>query len=159
VVVRPGSRSDAESVRLPARPVAPVVAITRRLLAALAILLAVVAVVLIGRSGYRDVTGDRIGVIDAFYYASVTLSTTGYGDITPVSSGARLVNVLIVTPARVLFLGIALLTAPLRPQPFDRPRPRGRGRDCCGPLPVRAALAAHGGTRRTQCVDEISHAC
>jgi voltage-gated potassium channel len=110
VVVRPGSRSDAESVRLPARPVAPVVAITRRLLAALAILLAVVAVVLIGRSGYRDVTGDRIGVIDAFYYASVTLSTTGYGDITPVSSAARLVNVLIVTPARVLFLIILVGT-------------------------------------------------
>ena len=110
MVVRPGSRSDAESVRLPARPVAPVVAITRRLLAALAILLAVVAVVLIGRSGYRDVTGDRIGVIDAFYYASVTLSTTGYGDITPVSSGARLVNVLIVTPARVLFLIILVGT-------------------------------------------------
>ena len=110
MVVRPGSRSDAESVRLPARPVAPVVAITRRLLAALAILLAVVAVVLIGRSGYRDVTGDRIGVIDAFYYASVTLSTTGYGDITPVSSGARLVNVLIVTPARALFLIILVGT-------------------------------------------------
>ena len=50
-----------------------------------AILLAVVAVVLLDRDGYRDVTGDRIGVIDAFYYATVTLSTTGYGDVAPVS--------------------------------------------------------------------------
>ena len=110
MAVRPGSRSDAESVRLPARPVGPIIAITRRLLAALAILLAVVAVVLIDRDGYRDVTGDRIGVIDAFYYATVTLSTTGYGDVTPVSSGARLVNVLFVTPARVLFLIILVGT-------------------------------------------------
>jgi voltage-gated potassium channel len=110
MAVRPGFRTDAESVRLPARPIAPVVAITRRLLAALAILLAVVAVVLIDRDGYRDVTGDRIGVIDAFYYATVTLSTTGYGDVTPVSSGARLVNVLVVTPARVLFLIILVGT-------------------------------------------------
>jgi voltage-gated potassium channel len=67
MAVRPGPRSDAESVRQPARAIAPVVAITRRLLAALAILLAVVAVVLIDRGGYRDVTGDRIGVLDAFY--------------------------------------------------------------------------------------------
>ncbi|HEY7103175.1 MAG TPA: potassium channel family protein [Mycobacteriales bacterium] len=110
MAVRPGSRSDAESVRLPARPIGPVVAISRRLLAALAILLAVVAVVLIDRDGYRDVTGNRIGVIDAFYYTTVTLSTTGYGDITPVSSGARLVNVLFVTPARVLFLIILVGT-------------------------------------------------
>lgn len=49
---------------------------------------------LLDRDGYRDVTEDRIGVIDAFYYATVTLSTTGYGDVTPVSPTARLVNVL-----------------------------------------------------------------
>ncbi len=110
MAVRPRSRTDAESVRLPARPTGPVVAITRRLLAALAILLAVVAVVLIGRDGYRDATGNRIGLIDAFYYTTVTLSTTGYGDITPVSPTARLVNVLFVTPARVLFLIILVGT-------------------------------------------------
>ena len=110
MAVRPGSRSDAESVRLPARSVAPVVAITRRLLGAMVILLAVVAAVLIDRDGYRDVTGNRIGVLDAFYYTTVTLSTTGYGDVTPVSSSARLVNVLFVTPARVLFLIILVGT-------------------------------------------------
>ena len=110
MAVRSRSRSDGDSVGLPARPVGPIIAITRRLLAALAILLAVVAVVLIDRDGYRDVTGDRIGVIDAFYYTTVTLSTTGYGDVTPVSSGARLVNVLFVTPARVLFLIILVGT-------------------------------------------------
>ena len=61
-------------------------------------------VVLLDRDGYRDVNGDGVGVIDAFYYATVTLSTTGYGDVAPASAAARLVNVLFVAPARVLFL-------------------------------------------------------
>jgi voltage-gated potassium channel len=34
----------------------------------------------------------------------VSLSTTGYGDITPVSQSARLLNVLVITPLPVLFL-------------------------------------------------------
>ena len=38
-------------------------------------------------------------LLDAIYYASVSVTTTGYGDITPVSSTAR-----IVTPVRILFL-------------------------------------------------------
>ena len=42
--------------------------------------------------------------VDALYYAAVTLSTTGYGDITPVCESARLANVLIITPLRFLFL-------------------------------------------------------
>lgn len=105
--VRTGSHT---SVLLPGTSVGPLWAITRRLLLALAMLLLVVSVVLLDRHGYRDVTEEPIGVIDAFYYASVTLSTTGYGDITPASDSARLVNVLVVTPARVLFLIILVGT-------------------------------------------------
>jgi len=97
------------SVLLPGATVGPLWAIWRRLLLALAILLLVVAVVLIDRDGYRDATEQPIGVIDAFYYATVTLSTTGYDDITA-SDTARLVNVLVVTPARVLFLIILVGT-------------------------------------------------
>jgi len=67
-------------------------------------------VVLLDRDGYRDAAETPIGVIDAFYYATVTLSTTGYGDITPATDVARLVNVLVVTPARVLFLIILVGT-------------------------------------------------
>lgn len=102
--------TDTTSIRLPARSVGPVFAITRRLLLAGAILLAVVGVVLLDRDGYRDINGDGVGVIDAFYYATVTLSTTGYGDVAPASAAARLVNVLFVAPARVLFLIILVGT-------------------------------------------------
>lgn len=42
--------------------------------------------------------------IDSLYYAAVTLSTTGYGDITPVCQSARLANVLVITPLRFVFL-------------------------------------------------------
>jgi voltage-gated potassium channel len=98
------------SILLPGVSVGPLWAITRRLLLALAILLLVVGVVLLDRDGYRDATEQPIGVVDAFYYATVTLSTTGYGDITPASDTARLVNVLVVTPARVLFLIILVGT-------------------------------------------------
>ena len=56
------------------------------------------------RDGYVDAAGDGISVLDAIYYATVTVTTTGYGDIRPESDGARLLSVILVTPARVLFL-------------------------------------------------------
>ena len=56
------------------------------------------------REGYRDAADGDLSVTDALYYTTVTLSTTGYGDITPVSDGARLTNALLVTPMRFLFV-------------------------------------------------------
>jgi voltage-gated potassium channel len=76
----------------------------RRLSMAIALLAAAVAVVYVGRDGYRDVNGDGVSLLDALYYATVSLSTTGYGDIAPASDTARLVNVVVITPLRVLFL-------------------------------------------------------
>lgn len=91
-------------IRMPVTSVGPIAAISKRVIGALVVLCAVVAVVYLDRDGYRDVNGDGLSVLDAFYYATVSLSTTGYGDITPVSPTARLVNILIITPLRVLFL-------------------------------------------------------
>jgi voltage-gated potassium channel len=74
-------------------------------------LLAVSAfVVYLDRDGYRDVNGDGISLLDAFYYTTVSLSTTGYGDIAPMTPHARLVNILVITPMRVLFLIILVGT-------------------------------------------------
>jgi voltage-gated potassium channel len=91
-------------VRMPVDTVGPLTAISRRVIGALIVLVAVVAVVYLDRDGYRDVNEDGLSVLDSFYYATVSLSTTGYGDITPVSPTARLVNILVITPLRVLFL-------------------------------------------------------
>jgi voltage-gated potassium channel len=81
-----------------------------RLLMALFVLLLTVAIVYLDRGGYHDNADESVDLLDAVYYATVTLSTTGYGDIVPHSDSARLVNVLLVTPLRVLFLIILVGT-------------------------------------------------
>lgn len=75
------------------------------LLAAGLLVLAAVLVYL-GRYGYRDAAhpGRPLSVLACVYYATVTLSTTGYGDIVPVTGAARLVNTVLITPIRVVFL-------------------------------------------------------
>ncbi|MBO0873972.1 MAG: potassium channel family protein [Pseudonocardia sp.] len=92
------------AIRMPARRFHPLRAILARLAAALLALAVTVLVVYLGRDGYRDVNDDGITLLDAIYYATVSLSTTGYGDITPASDQARLINIIVVTPLRLLFL-------------------------------------------------------
>jgi voltage-gated potassium channel len=91
-------------LRLPRKSPRPLVAILERLGLAVGLILFGAAVVYLGRDGHVDDAGGPISFLDAVYYASVTVTTTGYGDITPVTDTARLVTTLIVTPARVLFL-------------------------------------------------------
>ncbi|GAA2150280.1 potassium channel family protein [Kitasatospora kazusensis] len=110
--MRPGgARPDLDGILLPARPAAPPLRqVGLRLALALAVLLATTLIVWLDRSGYHDNANDTVSFLDAAYYATVTLSTTGYGDITPVSDGARLTNILVITPLRVLFLIILVGT-------------------------------------------------
>ena len=77
---------------------------------ALAVLALTVGVVYLDREGYRDGHDGEVDLVDALYYTTVTLSTTGYGDITPVSESARMVNVLLVTPLRIAFLVLLIGT-------------------------------------------------
>lgn len=98
-------------VRLPRRAAGPPGRqVARRLAYALLCLVATVLIVYADRDGYHDNADGSVSLLDSVYYATVTLSTTGYGDIVPYSSGARLSNVLLVTPLRVLFLIIAVGT-------------------------------------------------
>lgn len=95
---------------LPREARGPLRSVVRRFLFALAVLVLVALVVWWGRDGYRDSTDDGVDLLDAFYYATVSLSTTGYGDIVPASDAARLVNIVVVTPLRILFLIILVGT-------------------------------------------------
>lgn len=81
-----------------------------RLAIAGACVLATALLVFFERSGYRDSSGQQITLLSAFYYATVTLSTTGYGDIVPVSEQARIVNILVITPLRFIFLIVLIST-------------------------------------------------
>lgn len=85
-------------------------ALSRRIAVAIGLLFVVALAVLATRGGYVDQTGRPIGLLDALYYASVTVTTTGYGDLTPVTSGARLTALLVITPARVAFLLVVVGT-------------------------------------------------
>ncbi|MEU2156983.1 potassium channel family protein [Streptomyces sp. NPDC019396] len=98
-------------VRMPRRVVEhPLRQVGRRLLLALTVMGLTVLVVWLDRGGYHDNADEQVNFLDCVYYATVTLSTTGYGDIVPYSNSARLVNVLVVTPLRVLFLIILVGT-------------------------------------------------
>ena len=77
----------------------------RRVGMALVLVVFVALVAWAGGDGYIDsATGHSVGFLDALYYASVTVTTTGYGDITAVSDSARLATILLITPARIVFL-------------------------------------------------------
>lgn len=83
----------------------PMHAIRQRVLFALILVALVSLITFIGREGYHDNSnGGSPGLLDSIYYATVSVTTTGYGDIVPVSSWARFLNTVLVTPARVLFL-------------------------------------------------------
>jgi voltage-gated potassium channel len=99
-------------VRLPAIVRSPWWELTRRLLAAVGVLVATVALVYFDREGYVDNSDpdNRVSLVDAIYYTTVTLSTTGYGDIAPASDQARLVNAFVITPLRVAFLVLLIGT-------------------------------------------------
>lgn len=74
--------------------------IARRFGYSLLLMVAIAFVAYLDRDGYSE----PLTFIDALYYSAVTLSTTGYGDITPVTQTARLINIFLITPARVAFL-------------------------------------------------------
>ncbi|GGN03907.1 potassium channel family protein [Streptomyces fuscichromogenes] len=98
-------------VKLPTRVVQrPILQVAKRLSLALLVLVATALIVYVDRDGYNDNSDTSVDLLDAFYYATVTLSTTGYGDITPVSDSARLTNIFVITPLRVLFLIILVGT-------------------------------------------------
>jgi voltage-gated potassium channel len=100
-------------VALPENVRSPWWELGRRLLAALAILVGTVLLVYLDRDGYRDGNDPPfygVNLIDSIYYTTVTLSTTGYGDIAPFTEQARLVNAFIITPARIAFLVLLIGT-------------------------------------------------
>ncbi len=91
-------------VSLPAQKTHPVIALALRALMALVLVFIVVAIVYLDKDAYTDNHDRKVSLIDAIYYATVTITTTGYGDITPVAQHARIINAIVVTPLRIGFL-------------------------------------------------------
>ncbi len=91
-------------VILPEREVPALRKVAVRVGFAVFLLVLLSVLVWLDRDGYTDTADGEVSYLDALYYSTVTLSTTGYGDVSPVSDLARLSNVFLVTPLRVLFL-------------------------------------------------------
>ncbi|MBL8657278.1 MAG: potassium channel family protein [Altererythrobacter sp.] len=82
-----------------------------RLAAVLFLIGVVVLVHWLDRDGLRDSYDGQISFLDVVYFTMISITTTGFGDIAPVSNQSRLVEAVIVTPIRILVLFIFIGTA------------------------------------------------
>jgi voltage-gated potassium channel len=63
------------------------------------------------RDGLRDSHDGKVSFIDVIYFTMVSITTTGYGDIIPITPRTRMFDALVVTPIRIFFVLIFLGTA------------------------------------------------
>jgi voltage-gated potassium channel len=63
------------------------------------------------REGLKDTHDGHVNLVDVIYFTMISATTTGYGDIVPVTDNTRLFDALIVTPIRILFLLVFIGTA------------------------------------------------
>lgn len=85
--------------------------LVRRALLVAALVAAVVVVFALDRNGLRDSVDGHVSIADVVYFALITITTVGYGDIVPVTQTARLVDAFVVTPIRVVVWAIFFGTA------------------------------------------------
>lgn len=62
------------------------------------------------REGLRDNFDNHISFLDIIYFTMISITTTGYGDIVPISPGARMFDALVVTPIRIFVILIFIGT-------------------------------------------------
>ncbi|MFA9200252.1 MAG: TrkA family potassium uptake protein [Cypionkella sp.] len=77
-----------------------------RLGLALALVFIVVLIHWFDRDGLIDHYDDHISFLDVVYFTMISITTTGFGDIAPISDKARLIEAVIVTPIRIAVLFI-----------------------------------------------------
>jgi len=80
--------------------------ISIRISAALGLVMIVVLAHYFDREGLVDHHDGHVSFLDVFYFTMISITTTGFGDIAPVSDRSRMIEAVIVTPVRfaVLFL-------------------------------------------------------
>ena len=108
-----GGRTLAEAPRLLITPhsLSPARMLLRRLALAVGLFFLVFSLLWWDREGLQDHHDGQVSFTDVVYFTMITVTTVGYGDIVPVSTRARMIDALVVTPIRFgiwfLFLGTA----------------------------------------------------
>ncbi|WP_394730813.1 potassium channel family protein [Altererythrobacter sp. GH1-8] len=82
-----------------------------RLGLALSLILLVIMIHWWDRAGLVDNVDGEVSFLDVVYFTMISITTTGFGDIAPISDRARLVEAVIVTPVRFAVLFIFVGTA------------------------------------------------
>ncbi len=89
----------------------PVKALLQRVLLVVVIIGLAWLMLWVERDGLADSRNLPVGPFDVLYFAIVTLTTLGYGDIVPVSPEARAIISFGITPLRIMVWVILLSTA------------------------------------------------
>ena len=87
------------------------VSIGWRALFVVGLLALAIAVHWVERHGLKDVHDGHVSFIDVVYFTMISVTTTGYGDIVPVTPRARLFDAIVVTPIRIFAVLVFLGTA------------------------------------------------
>lgn len=82
-----------------------------RLSAALFLVAIVVLIHWTDRAGLVDHHDGQVSFLDVVYFTMISITTTGFGDIAPISNRSRLVEAIVVTPIRFAVIFIFVGTA------------------------------------------------
>lgn len=63
------------------------------------------------RAGLKDNYDNDVSFLDVVYFTMISVTTTGFGDIAPVSDRSRLIESVLVTPVRIAVIFIFVGTA------------------------------------------------
>jgi voltage-gated potassium channel len=75
------------------------------------LLLMVIMIHWFDRDGLIDHHDGHVSFLDVVYFTMISVTTTGFGDIAPISDRSRLIEALIVTPVRIAVIFIFVGTA------------------------------------------------
>ncbi|HEY7810854.1 MAG TPA: potassium channel family protein [Allosphingosinicella sp.] len=116
------------------------------------LLILTLAVHWLERDGLKDTHDGVISFSDVLYFTMISITTTGYGDIVPISTEARMFDALIVTPIRIFFVLIFIGTAYtfVFRRTWDKWRMRRLQRELRGHV-----IVAGFGTSGSETVDEL----
>ncbi len=82
-----------------------------RLSVAFALIGLVILIHWLDRAGLKDNYDNEISFLDVVYFTMISVTTTGFGDIAPVSDRSRLIESVLVTPVRIAVIFIFVGTA------------------------------------------------